>query len=153
VRLDTPPMRLVTADKSISAQAFSRSLELFLSLLLFVATAVQHGNSYELAAANLISITLCLGPLLILFKQPDRAGKAGLYIAEVAASVDSSLRIAFAVIAAILSAHASAAPPWSCNRSSHRQKRRRRRRRQRRRRQRTRLRRGGSTCQSVGAMA
>ena len=101
MRLDTPPMRLVTADKSISAQAFSRSLELFLSLLLFVATAVQHGNSYELAAANLISITLCLGPLLILFKQPDRAGKAGLYIAEVAASVDSSLRIAFAVIAAI----------------------------------------------------
>ena len=48
-------MRLVTAEKSISAQAFSRSLELFLSLLLFVATAVQHGNSYELAAANLIA--------------------------------------------------------------------------------------------------
>ena len=48
-------MRLVTAEKSISAQAFSRSLELFLSLLRFVATAVQHGNSYELAAANLIA--------------------------------------------------------------------------------------------------
>ena len=43
------------------------------ALLLFVATAVQHGNSYELAAANLISIFLCLGPLLILFKQVRRA--------------------------------------------------------------------------------
>ena len=39
------------------------------ALLLFVATAVQHGNSHELAAANLISLSLCLGPLLILFKQ------------------------------------------------------------------------------------
>lgn len=42
------------------------------ALLLFVATAVQHGNSYELAAANLISLSLCLGPLLILFKQVRR---------------------------------------------------------------------------------
>tara|TARA_B100000780_G_scaffold191713_1_gene135040 strand:- start:45 stop:284 length:240 start_codon:yes stop_codon:yes gene_type:complete len=33
-------------------------------------------------------------------RQPDRTGKAGL-IAEVTASVDASLRIAFAVIAAI----------------------------------------------------
>lgn len=33
-------------------------------------------------------------------RQPDRTGKAGL-IAEVTASVDSSLRVAFAVIAAI----------------------------------------------------
>ena len=102
------------------------------ALVLFVATAVQYGNSYQLAAANLISIALCLGPFLILFKQvpaaehtttarsttaphersclqltvrfarqPDRTGKAGL-IAEVTESVDSSLRIAFAVIAVIL---------------------------------------------------
>ena len=39
------------------------------ALLLFVATAVQRENSYEPAAANLISMSLCLGPLLILFKQ------------------------------------------------------------------------------------
>jgi len=34
-------------------------------------------------------------------RQPDRTGKAGL-IAEVTESVDSSLRVAFAVIAVIL---------------------------------------------------
>ena len=69
------------------------------ALLLFVVTAVRHENIFELAAANLVSLSLCLGPLLILFKQPEGAG--WVTIIEVTASVDSGLRVAFAVIAVL----------------------------------------------------
>ena len=67
------------------------------ALVLFVITAVKHENSFELAAANLISASLCLGPLLILFKQPDGAGWGT--IVEVTKSVDSGARMAFMIVA------------------------------------------------------
>ena len=68
------------------------------ALVLFVVSAVLHENTAELAAANVVSVCLCTGPLFIMFRPPEGAGWGR--VVELSKSVDSRLRVTFAVLAA-----------------------------------------------------
>lgn len=68
------------------------------ALVLFVVSAVLHENTAELAAANVVSVCLCTGPLFIMFRPPEGAGWGR--VVELSKSVDSRLRVTFAVVAA-----------------------------------------------------
>lgn len=68
------------------------------ALVLFVVSAVLHENTAELAAANVVSVCLCTGPLFIMFRPPEGAGWGR--VVELSESVDARLRVTFAVLAA-----------------------------------------------------